>query len=207
MTDAALDLNRRDFLHIATGAFAATGAIFAAWPFIDQMNPSADVIAAAAPVSVDLSAIAAGQQISVLWRGHPMFIVSRTPAALERLKSPALLARLRDPESKTRQQPAYAANWARALKPEYLVLIGVCTHLGCIPEFKPDTGSLAPDWPGGYFCPCHGSKYDLAGRVFKAVPAPLNLPVPPYRFASDKTLVIGENPPGEHFALSDISQL
>ena len=207
MTDAALDPGRRDFLHIATGAFAATGAIFAAWPFIDQMNPSADVLAAAEPVKVDLSTIAPGQQISVMWRGHPMFIVNRTQAALEKLKSPALLARLRDPESAARQQPGYATNWARALKPEYLVLIGVCTHLGCIPEFKPDAGSLGPDWPGGYFCPCHGSKYDLAGRVFKAVPAPLNLPVPPYRFADDQTLVIGENPPGERFALSDIMQL
>jgi ubiquinol-cytochrome c reductase iron-sulfur subunit len=201
------ETDRRDFLYVATTAFAAVGTGFAAWPFLAEMSPSADVIAAAAPVAVDLSPLEPGQQITVLWRGHPVFIMKRSEAALATLKSPALLQQLRDPDSLSRQQPAYARNWSRSLKPDLLVLIGVCTHLGCIPMFMPQKGSLNPDWPGGYFCPCHGSKYDLAGRVYKNVPAPLNLPVPPYRFEGDASLIVGENPPGQAFSPSDIEQL
>ena len=201
------EVERRDFLYIATTAFAAVGTAFAAWPFLAEMLPSADVIAAAAPIAVDLSPIEPGQQITVLWRGHPVFVLRRSEAALAMLKSPALLVQLRDANSSSRQQPAYAQNWSRSVKPDFLVLIGVCTHLGCIPMFMPERGSLNANWPGGYFCPCHGSKYDLAGRVYKNVPAPLNLPVPPYRFQSETTLIIGENPPGQSFSPSDIEQL
>ncbi|HUO89189.1 MAG TPA: ubiquinol-cytochrome c reductase iron-sulfur subunit [Rhizomicrobium sp.] len=200
---------RRDFLYIATGAFAAVGVALAAWPLVDQMNPSSSVRAGGAPLSVDLSSLAPGQQITVMWRAKPVFIVHRTPAILQGLKSPALLNRLRDPDSQERQQPSYAANWSRALHPDYLVLVGICTHLGCIPKFHPDPGdpALGPAWPGGWLCPCHGSLYDLAGRVFRGVPAPLNLPVPPYRFANATTLVIGANPPGSSYDLASVEQL
>jgi len=173
------------------------------------MDPSADVIAAGAPVDIDLSKIALGQQIVVLWRGAPMLIVNRTPAALKRLQEPALIAHLSDPESTVRQQPPYAENWHRSVKPEYAVLVGICTHLGCLPIYMPNPNPSTPvaDWPGGYFCPCHGSKYDLAWRVYTGVPAPYNLPVPPYRFVNDKTVRIGETPPGSTFALTSIVQM
>jgi ubiquinol-cytochrome c reductase iron-sulfur subunit len=177
------------------------------WPFIDQVNPSAAALAAGAPIAIDLTPIAPGQQIVVLWRAMPIFIVHRTPGLLAALKEPSLLAELRDPRADERQQPAYAKNRSRALNPEYLVLVGICTHLGCIPTFSPQRGSLMPSVSGGYLCHCHGSKYDMAGRVFKGVPAPLNLPVPPYHFAGAGKLVIGENPPGESFALSSVEQL
>jgi ubiquinol-cytochrome c reductase iron-sulfur subunit len=200
---------RRDFLYIATGSFLAVGTAFAAWPFVDQMNPSSAVVAAGSPVTVDLSSLQPGQQITVVWRSKPIFIVHRTQAALAGLKSPALLSRLRDPNSNERQQPAYAENWSRAIKPDYLVLVGICTHLGCIPKYRPDPGdpALGATWPGGYLCPCHGSKYDMAGRVFEGVPAPLNLPVPPYRFANATTLVIGANPKGSSFDLNSVEQM
>jgi len=179
------EVKRRDFLFIATGTVAAVGAAMTAWPFIDQMEPGADVLAAGGPLSVDLSKMEAGQQTLVMWRSKPIFIVRRTPANLAELKNPSLLSKLRDPESENMQQPSYAKNWSRSLKPEYLVLVGICTHLGCIPAYTPKPGSLSATWPGGYLCHCHGSKYDLAGRVFQDVPAPLNLPVPPYHFSSE----------------------
>jgi ubiquinol-cytochrome c reductase iron-sulfur subunit len=134
-------------------------------------------------------------------------VVRRTQAILQELKAPSLLGQLRDPNSEERQQPTYATNWSRALNPEFLVLVGICTHLGCIPTFTPAPGSLSPTWPGGYLCHCHGSRYDLAGRVFKGVPAPLNLPVPPCSFSNGKTLVVGENPKGENFDLSSVEQM
>ncbi len=207
VTDSGPGLRRRDFLYIATGVAVTIGSLAAVWPFIDQMNPAADVLAAGGPMTVDLGKIAPGQQIVVRWRSRPIFIVHRTEAALQRLKEPSLLARLRDPHSEQMQQPAYADNWSRAIHPEYLVLVGICTHLGCIPEFKPTAGELDAQWPGGYFCPCHGSRYDMAGRVFKGVPAPLNLPVPPYHFASATSLILGENPKGVSYSLSDIEQI
>lgn len=200
-------VTRRDFLYIATGAVAAVGVAFAARPFIDQMEPGGDVLAAGAPLSVNLSSLLPGQQITILWRKHPIFIVRRTVAALQELKSPALLNQLRDPESSELQQPDYAKNWCRSLKPEYLIVVGVCTHLGCIPTYTPRPGTLGPSWPGGYFCHCHGSRYDLAGRVFKSVPAPYNLPVPPYSFSGPTTLVIGQNPPDQSFQLSSVQQI
>ena len=201
------EVKRRDFLYIATGAVAAMGALFAVWPFVDQMEPASDVLAAGGPLTVDVSKIAPGQQILVMWRSKPIFIVNRPPAAQKELKNPSLLNRLRDPQSQQMQQPGYAQNWSRSLKPEFAVLVGICTHLGCIPAYTPKPGSIAANWPGGYLCHCHGSKYDLAGRVFQDVPAPLNLPVPPYHFASGTSLVIGENPKGESFSLSQVETL
>lgn len=200
-------VKRRDFLYIATTAAAGIGAAFALWPFIDQMEPSSGVLAAGGPVEVDVSKLQPGQQIVVSWRQHPIFVVHRTAKILEGLKSPLLLSQLRDPGSDEPQQPDYAKNWARSLKPEYLVVVGICTHLGCIPTFTPDPGALGPNWPGGWLCHCHGSKYDFAGRVFQGVPAPLNLPVPPYSFANETSLLIGQNPKGESFDLSSVKQL
>jgi ubiquinol-cytochrome c reductase iron-sulfur subunit len=198
---------KRDFIFILTATATVGGAAAFAWPMVDQMNPSADALALGSPLTVDLSKIAPGQQIVLLWRKNPMFVVRRTPANLAELRNPAALGLLRDPNSDSRQQPPYARNWSRSIRPEYLVLVGVCTHLGCIPNYRPGVGAVGAGWPGGWFCPCHGSKYDLAGRVFKGVPAPLNLPVPPYHFASDTSLVIGANPPGEAFEMSDIATL
>ena len=181
---------RRDFLKLVTGAAAAIGTAAFAWTLIDSMNPSADVIAAGAPMDIDLSKIAPGQQVIVRWRGTPILIVNRTPAALKTLQEPALVSRLSDPNSTVHQQPPYAENWHRSIKPEFAVLVGICTHLGCLPSYmpQPDPSTPAPNWPGGYFCPCHGSKYDLAGRVYSGVPAPYNLPVPPYHFPTKTTL-------------------
>jgi ubiquinol-cytochrome c reductase iron-sulfur subunit len=200
-------VKRRDFLYIATATLGGMGGLAALWPFIDQMEPGADVLSAGAPISVDLSSLQPGQQIVVVWRSRPIFVVRRTQAILQELKAPSLLGQLRDPNSEERQQPTYATNWSRALNPEFLVLVGICTHLGCIPTFTPAPGSLSPTWPGGYLCHCHGSRYDLAGRVFKGVPAPLNLPVPPCSFSNGKTLVVGENPKGENFDLSSVEQM
>lgn len=200
---------RRDFLNMVaiSGALIGAGAI--CWPLIDMMDPSKDVIAAGAPIDIDLSKIADGQQVVVLWRGAPMLVVHRTAAALKTLQEPSLLRILSDPNSTVHQQPPYAVNWHRSVKPEYAVLVGICTHLGCLPGYmpKPDPTTPAPNWPGGYFCPCHGSKYDLAGRVYSGVPAPYNLPVPPYHFVNDTTLRIGENPPGTTFELASVVQM
>jgi ubiquinol-cytochrome c reductase iron-sulfur subunit len=206
---SAPEVKRRDLLSLVATAGAAIGVAAVAWPFIDSMDPSKDVIAAGAPIDIDLSKIEAGQQIVVLWRGAPMLVVNRSPDALKTLQDPSLVSRLSDPNSNVKQQPAYAENWHRSVKPEYAVLVGICTHLGCLPNFlpNPDPSSPAPNWPGGYFCPCHGSKYDLAGRVYSGVPAPYNLPVPPYRFVNDTTVRIGDNPPGETFTLSSVVQM
>ena len=200
---------RRDFLFLVTGSVAAVGAALTLWPFIDQMNPDAATIAAAGPVDVDVSHIEPGQRVVLLWAARPVFVVRRTPEALKELQNPQLLSQLRDPNSDEWQQPNYVKNWHRSIKPELLVLVGVCTHLGCIPLFEPqpDPTNPAPNWPGGFFCPCHGSKYDLAGRVFQGVPAPYNLPAPPYHFPDDKTLRVGENPPGQTFDFNSILQV
>jgi ubiquinol-cytochrome c reductase iron-sulfur subunit len=193
-------VTKRDFLFLMTGSLAAVGVAATAWPFIDQMNPDAATIAAAGPVDIDIQQLQPGQRVVALWAARPVFVVKRADAALEELKNP---------NSQEPQQPAYAANWSRSIKPEILVIVGVCTHLGCIPLFDPQPNATdpAPDWPGGFFCPCHGSKYDLAGRVFQGVPAPYNLPVPPYHFPDDKTVRVGENPPGQNFDFNSILQV
>ncbi|MDE2230137.1 MAG: ubiquinol-cytochrome c reductase iron-sulfur subunit [Alphaproteobacteria bacterium] len=199
---------RRDFLVITGNALLGIGAVAAAWPLISSMNPARDVLAAGAPIDVDLSSLQPGQQILVLWRSRPIFIVHRTPAELKKLQDPQDISLLRDPDSNVLQQPPYVKNWHRSIKPEYLVLVGICTHLGCIPEFMPQPGgSLGPAWLGGYFCPCHGSRYDLSGRVFSGVPAPYNLPVPPHHFVSGTTVRIGENPTTSPFDFDSIEQI
>jgi ubiquinol-cytochrome c reductase iron-sulfur subunit len=199
---------RRDFLGLVTGAFTAIGTAAIAWTLIDSMNPAADVIAAGAPIDLDVSKIEPGQQIVVRWRGDPILLVNRTPEMLKTLQEPSLVANLADPNSRVDQQPPYAQNWHRSAKPEYAILVGICTHLGCLPGYLPKPGNdPVPNWPGGYLCPCHGSKYDLAGRVYTNVPAPDNLPVPPYRFLDAKTVRLGENPPGVTFELSQVVQM
>ncbi len=169
----------------------------AAVPFVASMNPSERARLAGAPVQIDFSKLEPAQQITVKWRGKPIWVLRRTQAMLKRLKEPALLTRLRDPNSDAEtQQPPYARNEYRSIKPEYLVVVAICTHLGCVPTYRPEVGApdLGSDWPGGYFCPCHGSRYDLAGRVFQGVPAPLNLLVPSYRYVADRVIEIGVDP-------------
>ena len=213
-TDATADLApahppRRDFLFLMTGSVAAVGVAAVAWPFIDQMNPDEATLAAAGPVDIDISQLQPGQRIVALWAAKPVFVVRRTPEALKELQNAKLTSQLRDPDSDNLQQPAYAKNWHRSIKEEYLVVVGICTHLGCVPLFEPnpDPTTPAPNWPGGFFCPCHGSKYDLSARVFQGVPAPYNLPVPPNFFPDEKKLRVGQNPPGEAFDFNSILQV
>lgn len=189
-----VDLKRRKFLTIATGVVGGVGAAHLAVPFVSSWQPSAKAQAAGAPVKVDISKLQEGQMITVEWRGKPVWIVKRTPELLDAL--PAVRDNLRDPDSAEEQQPKYAVNEHRSIKPEILVLVGVCTHLGCAPLYRPEMSAedLGADWKGGFFCPCHGSKFDIAGRVYQSVPAPTNLEVPPYRFIDDATVLVGEHP-------------
>jgi ubiquinol-cytochrome c reductase iron-sulfur subunit len=206
---------RRDVLRVATGTAGAVGVIGAVGaaafmvPWLDQMGPDASALVRADAVDVDVSPLQPGQQILVFWRSWPVFVARRTPQALAMLQDLALVGQLEDPESKHLQQPPYADNWRRSVKPEFAVLVAVCTHMGCTPQFypQPSPREPEPDWLGGYLCPCHGSKYDLAGRVFKGVPAPYNLPVPPHRFINDRTIRIGENPPNVKFNFNSILQI
>jgi len=186
-----VDTGRRHFLTVATVATGAVGAAFVAVPFLASWKPSARAKAMGAPVEVDISKLEPGAMVKVEWRGKAIYVVHRTPQMLALL--PGMDDRLRDPGSNESDQPEFARNEARALKPEYLVLVGVCTHLGCAPleKFTPGDATVSADWEGGFFCPCHGSKFDISGRVFKDVPAPTNLPVPPYRFVSDTSILIG----------------
>jgi len=186
-------LSRRRFLGIATSVTAAVGAVFVATPFVASWKPSARARALGAPVEVDISKLEAGALMKVTWRGKPVSILRRSPSMLQRLESEKV--ELRDPNSEVDQQPEYARNEFRAINPEVLVIISSCTHLGCVPTSRFDVApaDLGPDWVGGFFCPCHGSKFDLSGRVFTGVPAPTNLVVPPYRYVDENTLVIGED--------------
>ena len=189
------NLGRRRFLTATTSVVGAVGAGYLAVPFIKSWNPSARAKLAGAPVTQDISALAEGQQLTLKWRGQPVYVAKRSQAMLATL--PQMDPLLLDPKSdNTDQQPEYAKNEWRSIKPEILVLVAVCTHLGCAPEFVPELKPqpFDPDWKGGYFCPCHKSRYDLAGRVFQGMPAPANLPVPPYHFESDTTIVIGVDP-------------
>lgn len=188
-----IDGGRRHFLLVATTVTGIVGAGLTAVPFLASWKPSARAQALGAPVDADISKLEPGAILKVNWRGQAIYIVNRTKEMLATLTNPALVNNLRDPKSEQSEQPAYAKNDDRSLKPEYLVLVGVCTHLGCAPldRFQPGDAELGATWPGGFYCPCHGSKFDLAGRVFKDVPAPLNLRVPPYRFVNDGVIQIG----------------
>lgn len=184
-------------LLVATTVAGTVAGVGAAAPFAISMAPSARARAAGAPVEVDLSKIEPGMMVTVEWRGQPVWILHRTPQMLELL--PQVDGELADPGSRMPMQPDYAKNEYRSIKPEYLVLVGICTHLGCSPSQKLQPGEasgLGADWPGGFFCPCHGSKFDLAGRVYKGVPAPTNLRVPPHTYLSDARLLIGEEAGG-----------
>ncbi len=184
---------RRRFLTAATTVVGAVGVGFALVPFISSMQPSAKARAAGAPVRADISKLEPGQMVRVKWRGKPVWLVRRTEQMLEVL--PSLDSQLRDPDSLEPQQPSYAQNSYRSIKPGLLVTVGICTHLGCSPTYRPDVGAadMGEDWEGGFFCPCHGSKFDLAGRVYKGVPAPTNLVIPPHRYLSESELIIGED--------------
>jgi len=191
MSNDGVNSGRRRFLVAATSVVGAAGAVGAAIPFVGSWYPSARAKAAGAPVRVNVSKIEPGQQIVAEWRGQPVFVLHRTPEIMEGLKT--IEPKLADPQSQQSEQPDYVDPEGRAIKPELLVVVGLCTHLGCAPTFRPEVApaDLGPEWVGGYFCACHGSRYDLAGRVYKAQPAPLNLPVPPYSFESDDVVIIG----------------
>jgi ubiquinol-cytochrome c reductase iron-sulfur subunit len=195
-----INTGRRRFLTATTAVVGAVGAGFAAVPFIKSWNPSARAKLAGAPITADIGALAEGQRLVVEWRGQPIWIVRRSPAILKAL--PTLNDQLRDPKSENpEQQPAYVLKGDptfRSLKPEVSVLVGLCTHLGCAPEMKAEIRPepFDPEWKGGYFCPCHKSRFDMAGRVYQGVPAPTNLVVPPHHFENDTTIVIGVDPQG-----------
>lgn len=193
MSEMAVDPSKRRFLVAMSSAIGGVAAAGVAVPFVASMMPSARALAAGAPVEVDLSQVEPGMLLTVEWRGKPVWIVNRTAEMLE------LLAqhddRLVDPKSETTQQPEYCQNDTRSLKPQYLVAVGICTHLGCSPTYRKEVApaDLGADWPGGFFCPCHGSRFDLAARVFSGSPAPTNLVIPPYKYLSDTKLVVGED--------------
>jgi ubiquinol-cytochrome c reductase iron-sulfur subunit len=193
MSDQAkVDKTRRNLM-LATSVVGGAASVGAAVPFVISMWPSERAKAAGAPIEVDISRLPPGELGVFEWRGKPVWVMKRTPQMLDGIKQAD--ARVSDPQSKVPQQPDYAKNEFRSAKPDLLVLVGVCTHLGCSPQFKPasDKGEMGADWTGGFYCPCHGSKFDLAGRVYTGSPAPINLEVPPYTLVSDSTLVIGED--------------
>lgn len=195
MSNGDVSQGRRRFLIGATSVVGGVGAVGAAVPFVASWNPSAKAEAAGAPVTVNVSKIEPGQQVTVEWRGKPVWLIRRTDEMVANLTT--MNERVKDPEStEASQQPDYIKGETRSLKPELAVLVGICTHLGCVPSYRPEVApeDLGPDWLGGMFCPCHGSKYDMAGRVFKSQPAPLNLEVPPYRYDNDSTVTVGLDP-------------
>jgi ubiquinol-cytochrome c reductase iron-sulfur subunit len=196
MSQQEPDQGKRRFLLTATTVASGVAAGAAAVPFVASMLPSERAKAAGAPVEVDVSGLEPGQKMIVEWRGKPVWVVRRTPDMLKAVKADD--ERVADPESKRSQQPEYAKNEMRSLKPEYLVVVGICTHLGCSPvdRLAAQPEPFASDWRGGFYCPCHGSLFDLAGRVYKNKPAPDNLAVPPYKFVTDTKLVIGEDTKG-----------
>ena len=191
MGATGVDLKRRRMLLTATSAVGAVGVGFAAVPFLASWNPSAKAKAAGAPAEADISKLEPGQLLRVKWRGKPVWVIRRTEKNLADLES--LNGKLADPDSQVPQQPEYCKNKNRSIKPEYMVAVGICTHLGCSPTYRPDVApaDLGPEWKGGFFCPCHGSTFDLAGRVYSGVPAPTNLVVPPHQYVSDSVILIG----------------
>lgn len=193
MNNKGVDQSKRQFLTSALTVVGAVGTGYLAVPFLAQMQPSAKAMAAGAPVEVDISKMESGQLIRVAWRGKPVWILNRTPQVLETLAT--LDPELRDPLSVESIQPESSKNPARSIKPEIFVAVGLCTHLGCSPTFRPEVAppDLGEKWKGGFFCPCHGSWFDLAGRVYRGVPAPTNLEIPPYRYITDTLLIVGES--------------
>lgn len=191
MSQHDVDLKKRRFLTAAASVVGGAGAVMVAIPFVQYMTPSDRARAAGAPVEADISKLEVGQLITVKWRGQPVWFVRRTEEMLKNIES--LDSAMEDPDSAViDQQPSYAQNEYRSIKPEILIAIGICTHLGCSPTFKPELGGdLGPDWKGGFFCPCHGSTFDLAGRVYAGKPAPTNLKIPPHRYLSDTIVLIG----------------
>ena len=193
MNNEGVDKSKRQFLTSALTVVGAVGTGYLAVPFLAQMQPSVKAMAAGAPVEVDISKIEPGQLIRVAWRGKPVWILFRTPEVLETLKT--LDSELSDPMSEQSEQPSYTKNPNRSIKPDIFVAVGICTHLGCSPTYRPEIAppDLGDKWKGGFFCPCHGSWFDLAGRVYRGVPAPTNLEIPPYRYVNDTQLIIGES--------------
>jgi len=194
LADDEVDLSRRKFLTRATIATGALGTVFAAVPFIESWSPSERARAQGAPTELDLAKLEPGQMATPVWRRSPIYVVRRTPDMLARIAGHD--GELKDPSSQHSEQPAYARNPLRSRTPEFLVLIGTCTHLGCLPKQRFAQGEIYPSWPGGFFCPCHGSRFDLAGRVFDGSPASVNLKVPPYSFPNPRTLLIGADEKG-----------
>ena len=193
MIQEGVDKSKRQFLTTALSVVGAVGTGYLAVPFLSQMQPSAKAMAAGAPVEVDISKMEAGQLIRIAWRGKPVWVLNRTPEVLATLVT--LDSKLADPQSAESNQPELSKNSLRSIKPEIFVAVGLCTNLGCSPTFRPEVApnDLGPDWKGGFFCPCHGSWFDLAGRVYRGVPAPTNLEVPPYRYITDTLIIIGED--------------
>ena len=185
--------SKRKFLIAASSAVGGVAAVGVVAPLVMSMLPSARAKAAGAPVEVDISKVEPGMQLAVEWRGKPVWVVNRTKEMLAAL--PALDGQMADPQSEMPQQPEYCKNPTRSIKPEYLVVVGICTHLGCSPTYRPEMApaDLGAEWKGGWFCPCHGSRFDLAARVYSGVPAPTNLVVPPHKYLSDSMLLIGED--------------
>ena len=187
------DLQRRKVLNLITAAVTGVGMVFALIPFMRSLLPNALVKALGAPLEVDISDIKMGAIKVIEWRGKPVWIVRRSPDSINQLATNA--AKLADPQSSNAAQPPGIEGDTRALRPEYLVLVGICTHLGCSPLYKPQAGDseIGADWEGGFFCPCHGSLFDMSGRVYKNMPAPTNLEVPPYKFTDNGSIIIGES--------------
>ena len=196
MSEHGVNKGKRDFLVVATSVVGGIAAGATAVPFAGSMFPSERAKAAGAPVEADISKLAPGGMQIIEWRGKPVWIVRRTQEMLDSIQKDNNL--VADPKSEVPQQPAYAKNEFRSIKPDIAVLIGVCTHLGCSPQFKSADakGDMGMEWNGGFYCPCHGSKFDLAGRVFKGVPAPINLEVPQYKFVGDNKIIIGDDTKG-----------
>ncbi len=193
MSEQAVNSTRRRLLVAVTSVLGIAGGAYVLVPFIASMNPSARARAAGAPVEADIGKLEPGALLRVKWRGQPVWVVHRTPEMLAALSSND--AKLVDPNSKVAQQPDYCANQTRSIKPEYLVAIGICTHLGCSPTYRPEFAAqdLGADWNGGFFCPCHGSRFDLAARVYKHAPAPTNLVIPKHTYLNDTTILIGQD--------------
>lgn len=189
-----VDLSRRKFLTRATIATGVVGAAFTAVPFIESWSPSERARAEGAPIEFDLSKLEPGQMGVPVWRRQPIYVVRRTPDMVTRVSGHD--GDLKDPESKESNQPPYARNTLRSRTPEFLVVIGICTHLGCLPKQHFAAGDLYPSWPGGFLCPCHGSRFDLAGRVFDGSPASINLNIPPYSYPKETLLRVGEDEKG-----------